>query len=211
MNKLLSIVLSLLIVCAISAGCENKENAGSHDESTLADQLNDSNAVIGAGDIYDSVIYLEGEQVDIQLMRVFSSYYYIDYPFNQFNYISTEAGDFFNWHLDDPDQMRNYVRIYTSSEPQMTAADNLETALLSDFAVVERSFVQLNYYNNAQHIFCSSPLDNTVIPSDATRNYYVLSAECGSVIAEACCTLESLEGIYQYMYAMLETIEPTYG
>ena len=210
----------LLLIAALSVsisciGCTDDDDVPSDD---LASYLNETNAVIEAGDVYDAYILINGEPELIQLMRVWSNQgYNVDYPLEYFeyytnsgaNYLTDSGSDCFVWSLDNQASPQNYVEICRLSESMSNTADRLEQQLSLQFANVGRAAVQFNVCT-AELLCCTDPTDDS-LPTDTLLDCYIVHSNDGCRVIEVHYTHDSVDSIYPYLKALLDEVQLSVG
>ncbi len=205
-------ILALLAAIFLFGGCAQQNNPPQTD--SLADYLNETAAVIGAGDTYDSVAYICGQPMDIRLMRVISPRgYVLDYPFEYFEYHADETSgsgrDVYLWCADDMDASVHYVEISRLPNSMEDTACMLRTELEGIFGSVGQAAVELNGCT-AQLLCCTEPT-GSALPSDAQLDCYVVHADDGCRVVTVSYTLSHVDEVYPLMVAALDTFTPSVG
>lgn len=211
MRNIPALLAAALVTCCtlLSACGQQAEDAP---EPTLADQLNQSNAVIGAGDVYDAVAVIGGADTDVRMMRVYSARgYNIDFPLEQFDYTTAGGSDFFHYiGADGTADGQCFVEISTSHESMDECVQRLTRELSGRFASVGSAAVELNGYT-ATLVYCESPAPDSGLQADMLLDCFAVHSDDGCRIISVNYTLSSDSAAYQYMTFMLNTFTPTVG
>ena len=215
MKKTIVILLTLLASCAVVCSCSRETLPEATD---LADYLNETNAVIGAGDTYDEYILIDDQPMSVGLMRIFSNQgYNVDYPYMYFeyytdrnsNYLTDSGSDRFIWAQDSQSAPVNYIEISRLSSGMADTADLLEQKLAEQFECISRTPAQFNVCS-AELLRCSAPTDST-IPADALLDCYVVNCSDGCRVVSVHYTETSADTVYPYMQALLDRVELAIG